>query len=197
LYLSNQIGLLGEEIRIADWLPRLAAHLTQPQEGHPDVFLLDKAPLIASPQFPHLNILIVRRSLALEIGGFWEQTRYEEDVNFFWRTLDRANVILFRQAITARHAIPLKDQRANVTTSLSEMDKLTLRGLSCRHAATQVTTPALARRILAQEADVLRHLTLILRDQGQIPAARTYARMALAGRFSLKWLLFCLWLSWR
>ncbi|MDR3439923.1 MAG: glycosyltransferase [Telmatospirillum sp.] len=188
MYVANQIGLRNGNIAIANWLPDVTAKLAgRSRVSDGPVYEIQQSDLIESRTFPHLNILIVHRNLANVIGGFWEKVSYEEDLNFFWRCLDRVETALFRPDIVSIHNIPNPLAHDNVSTQSTQEERWVLRGLICRHAVVHIQNPALIRMACHHHADTLRHFVRAQDKRGKHYVAWRLAITALLSRFSLKW----------
>lgn len=174
------------------WLPGLATRLqTQTVLALP----AELAALTEAGGFAHLNIFAVRRSLALAIGGFWERTSYEEDRDFFWRSIDRAAAVVFDPHVVARHNIPDRAKQDNVTTRYSQTERWLISVLVSQHISVSVRRPAIARLNRGYAGDILRHLSRHHAAEQRLPTAAYFARQALAARYSSKWLAYTLYLS--
>lgn len=198
LYIASQRAERdGAEI-FADWLPgltRLAPH--RPRVGPHGVVRLARADLTRSPETSHVNTLIVSRDLAMALGGFWDKTDYEEDLDFYFRVVDRAATILFRPAVVSVHTVPAADGHDNASSPFRGLDKWTFRALVCGHVASVAASPDMVARAIDAEGDAWRHISLLLLQQGRQTAARRFAWQALGARFSFKWLAYTLWLAVR
>lgn len=174
------------------WLPGLAKRFLTQTTLHLPV---DLAALTDAGGFAHMNIFAVRRTLALEIGGFWERTSYEEDRDFFWRSIDRCARIVFDPHIVSQHNIPDRTQQSNVTTRYSQVERWLVSVLVSQHIATSVNTPAIAHMNRRYEGDILRHLSRHYAAEKKTASAAHFARQALASRHSWKWLGYTFYLS--
>jgi glycosyltransferase involved in cell wall biosynthesis/SAM-dependent methyltransferase len=171
----------------ADWLP----DLTRLAKGR--IVRLTRGQVAASPRWGHVNCLIVSRALAVAAGGFWEDTPYEEDLDFYWRALDLASGILYRpDAVAIHHPGP-----AGASGRFRGIDKWRFRALVAGHIAALARSREVLAWAARAEGDALRHIATLLAAEGRVRAARGFARQALAARFSLKWLGYALWLGLR
>jgi glycosyltransferase involved in cell wall biosynthesis len=188
LFVANQIAVLAGKTVRKDWLPGMTARAPHwPKIDDANVYRTTSAELIGLDGFAHLNILIVRRELANAIGRFWPLVRYEEDLDFYWRALDRAKVALFRSDIVSVHCVPDPVARCNASTEISLLERRLVRSMICQHVQASVSQPDLLARVARSEGDTLRHITLSLVEHGSYDAAGRFGRMALGARFSLKW----------
>lgn len=122
LYLSNQIGIdkngnsLSHNIWIEDLLVSNEA-LQKTTNVNVDF-------LLKSAGFCHLNCTIVSRELLIEVGGFDESLRYEEDRDLYFRLIENADTILFNPAKIANHYVPDQIKKNTASTSLNEWARL-------------------------------------------------------------------------
>jgi glycosyltransferase involved in cell wall biosynthesis len=176
----------------AAWLPGLTKQFSIPTV----VRLHDGlATLIAAGGFAHLNIYALRRDIALAVGGFWERTNYEEDRDFFWRSIDRCTTVAFDPRIVSQHNIPDRAQQANVTTRYSQTERWLVSLLVSQHIAVSVASSRIAYMSRGYEGDILRHLSRHYAVEKRNDLALHFARMALAARHSWKWRAYTYYLT--
>jgi len=195
LCISNQRALYCDGKVRERWLPRLDSAVI----GHPalsaDFRPVSVDELCASGGFAHLNMLCIRRRVLETAGGFWEAVNYEEDRDFFWRCVDASTGIAYSPRTVAQHHVPDPALRANVSLAVAQHERWLVACLVSRHIAVNVRHRSIVRLCLRHEGDLLRHLTLHGLQQGRRESGMRLAWQALAARFSLKWLLQCLWLT--
>ncbi len=144
--------------------------------------------------FCHLNTTVVRRAFFLRIGGFDENIRYESDRDFYLRAIDAAAFITYSPVVTARHNVPVRENRANVSTAISQygcyifqlrlLDKAILfsrHGEVCEYAKRH-------------KVYTLKHIAENLWQSGDYQTALYYAQHVLFTGFNVRWLLFYFWL---
>ena len=198
LYIANQIAVSSTgRTEKTDWLPGLMDIVRSRGGSAPGSCLVSVDELARCGGFAQLNILALRKALALEIGGFWTRTSYEEDRDFFWRAVDRARAILFNSNIVAQHNIPDPARKDNLSRSFTQTERWLISALVSQHIGLNVASPAIRRLCLAYEGDILRHLSLSLSSTGQHGLGLQYARRALAARSSLKWAMYTMTLMCR
>ncbi|MBU6206356.1 MAG: glycosyltransferase [Alphaproteobacteria bacterium] len=126
LYLSNQRAWCGD-VPDAEmlWLGPLADQLRRAGRSADASrhYTVSRAELLQTPGFAHVNTLIVRRALWLELGGMDEMIRWEGDRELYLRLIDVAGVMLFSPCEIARHNVPDPAQRTNVTTQTSPLQR--------------------------------------------------------------------------
>lgn len=198
LYIANQIAVSSAgQTEKTDWLPGLMDIVRSRARSVPGGHLVSVDELARCGGFAQLNILALRKALALEIGGFWTRTSYEEDRDFFWRAVDRARAILFNPNIVAQHNIPDPARKDNLSRSFTQNERWLISALVSQHIGINVANPAIRNLCLAYEGDILRHLSLSLSSAGQHGLGLQYARRALAARSSLKWAMYTMTLMCR
>ena len=202
-YFTNQLAydgdrLVNTDIKNAIWLEGL--RLVPGALGKPDLFdvcPVTIGPLMRVPGQCHLNNLIIRRDFYTAIGGLDNAILYEEDRDLYLRIADNAKLILYAERIASRHNIPNKDLQANFSTRTSPIDRRLFQLQVYDKSIVHAHTPAVVRHALMQKSFVLRHIAVALNEAGCPGRARSYAIAALACRFSLGWLGYCLRLSVR
>lgn len=191
LYIANQRAVRCDgEVEREDWLPTLvemACH-RKPASRHGHRIGIQE--LVCAGGFAQLNIVAVRKDLALAIGGFWNRTSYEEDRDFFWRAADAARAIFFNPARVAQHNVPDPAAQNNLSRSFSQAERWLLSALVSQHIAMSVKQAVVRDLCHRYEGDILRRLSQYWSDQGQHALGLHYARRALAARGSLKWALY-------
>ena len=187
MYIANQIGVSSRGTDIAHWLPKLRC------AAGGGLVTVDA--LCSAGGFAHLNILSVRKAPVLQAHGFWERVSYEEDRDFFWRTLDCCRQIHFNPTIVAQHNIPDAKRADNQSTQHSVVERWLLAVLVCQHISTTVRHPAIGALARRYEGDILRKLTTYLLHAGQRSLGFAFAQRALAARFSFKWSAYLMLLA--
>ena len=152
------------------------------------VFLLSPDQVLMSDGFAHLNTTIVRRSLAWDrLGGFDDKIRYEEDRDFYLRALDAAGAIGYTPRLVARHYVPAS--RASASSIATEQKE------ACRLAvlnkAIGTTRNAVVRtRCRRDRAYALKTMSVREAAAGELAAAIGHGRAALRDQFGAKWAAF-------
>lgn len=196
LHFANQRILHGEEMVSDDSFKHVKAGL-QPQQcllGLP-VYQVSREQMLRFPDYAHLNITLARKTLLDDIGGFWEETRYAEDVDLFVRLCDRAEGILFWPDVCSTHNAPVKHNRESASKAVGDVNRRLLENSVYWHLLANCRDTAAigyAKRSLASNAKLL---TNELEGRDSLKAAGPVARMAWAVSPSLKWGLYSLWLS--
>lgn len=125
LYLANQAAYRdGHKVQGAIWLESLASDLkTRAVPDANGCYPVSVAELLAQGGFCHLNTTIISRSLCERIGGFDESLRYEEDRDFYLRSIQGATSIRYAPSFVSRHNIPNPKQQDSASTAISDLEK--------------------------------------------------------------------------
>lgn len=179
------------------WLEDLIPKAARFPEIRPGTHRVDRNFLLGSDGFGHLNCSAFRKEFFDLIGGMDESIRYENDREFFLRSIDRASVILFSTRYMSLHHIPDTSRKDNMSTSASSIEKKLYqmrvydKGIALGRSREVVN---FCRRAKTYE---LKHLTRILESNGDLVSAAQYAREALGCGFNLRWLAYTAQLSLR
>jgi glycosyltransferase involved in cell wall biosynthesis len=198
LYYSNQAAFRdGVQFNTERW-PQLRDWMRKaPAVGGHDVRRLPHEAFLRPGGIAHLDITIVRRSLAVEIGGFWVQLRFEEDFDFYLRSIDRARTILYRPSIVAHHRAPDPHSPHNASTVLNQTERWLALCLACEHIRVTARTRRVIKLACKTQGYTLRHFTMALCENDQYEAAVTTGAQALAILPGLRWSLFMVYLRMR
>ena len=197
LYISNQRAVYPDGSVREDWLPPLTTQWAAMSALNTDCHRVSLAQLSQCGGFAHLNMLVLRRKLLQDAGGFWEGVNYEEDRDLFWRCVDRARVMAYTPKVTAQHHVPDRAKQNNVSMTVPPTDRWLMAAMVCRHIAMSVSSPYIVKLSLQHEGDLLRHLSEHSSQNERHPTARLLAWQALGAKFSWKWALYCVWLQAR
>ena len=199
LYLTNQSAFTGETlIQERLWLQVIADRIQEKYvadgQGAYDVTITD---LMACDSFPHLNNTIVRRNLYVEVGGMDEAIRYECEWDLYFRLIDRARGIKYFPGIVSRHNVPDKNKTNNVSTAVSEMQKLLLRSYVMDKALLFTQAKPIARAAKRNKMYTLKKITICLAGAREFGRALVYAKLAATGALNVKWRLYTAYLALR
>ncbi|MGA8760339.1 MAG: glycosyltransferase family 2 protein [Stellaceae bacterium] len=159
--------------------------------GGPDAvgaYTVTAAELLGCPAHCHLNTTIVSRTLYLEIAGLDEALRYEEDVDFFLRAIDRAKLIKFLPVTISRHNIPDPAAKASMSTSETELSKRLYQLRVLDKAVLFSKRSELRRYAMQRRAYTLKHIAMEAARSHHLDSAAYYARQGLAAGPTLGWL---------
>jgi glycosyltransferase involved in cell wall biosynthesis len=193
LHLSDQVAFAGGvRVERKIWIEDLRDRLDDaPAADAVGAHVVTPSMLLACTGFAHLNTTVVSRVLFDAIGGFDEAQRYESDRDFYLRAIDRARVIKYSPFYVARHNVPDPQRGTNISTALPMMDRaafqLRLLNKAASSARPEVSAYARRHRVYA-----LKRIAESFYFQRDFFGARRHAWAALASRFTLKWLGFCL-----
>lgn len=158
--------------------------------GSPDAagaYAVTPAELLGCKAHCHLNTTIASSLFYSEIGGLDEGLRYEEDLDFFLRAIDRARLIKFLPVTVSRHNIPEPAAKANLSTSESELSKRLYQLRVFDKAALFSVRPEVRRYAMRRRSYVLKHIATEAARMGRFDCAAYYAREALMAGFTLGW----------
>ena len=197
LYLANQQAYLND-VRIArpHWLEPLEADCRRKGlQATGGAYRVSVEDLMACEGFCHLNTTIIARDLFRRIDGLDESVRYENDLDFYLRHIDQAQGILYYPGFVARHNAPDPSKTLNMSTSVSYLQKMLYRTYVWNKARMFGMSPPLRAVAARNKGYTLRKIALKLVEDRRVSSARSFAWEALASRFSIKWLLYCIYLS--
>ncbi|MDD5276195.1 MAG: glycosyltransferase [Methylovulum sp.] len=162
-----------------------------------NVYQITAKQILCYPDYAHLDITIVNKTLLDRLDGFWEHTCYAEDIELFVRVCDVANTILFRSDVCAVHNAPAQRQSASVTNRLSLQNKHLLEIMVYRRLLMVCQSKTALDYVSKSLSTLNKVVTEELLSQGNNNAAIYSAHSALAILPSIKWLLYTLWLHVR
>lgn len=189
LYFSMQEALGPDGVRTRGlWLNDLASSDSR-------LRLVSVSDLISNGSFCHLNTTIISRDLFNRISGMDERLRWEVDHDFYLRSIDAADGIMFAPYIIARHQIPV--MRPSISVALSTLQKLTDRLHLLEKAILFSKHRLICEHARLHKSYTLREIAEILASSGQFGLARVYASEALGLRFGFKWATYTAYLAFR
>jgi len=126
--------------------------------------------------------MIVCNTFYQALGGFDEYLRYEEDVDFFLRAIDRAESMKYLPFFVSRHNVPV----VNLTsTSLDTTSKQVNRIYLYRKAALSSQQPEVRRYALRHLSFALERVARDTLLQGRITVAIRYMTLWLKTKAAL------------
>jgi glycosyltransferase involved in cell wall biosynthesis len=153
--------------------------------------------LMQSQGFTHLNCLMTSKQAYSRVSGFDESLRYEEDRDIFMRLSDSVNDIILSPDFVAKHYIPNKSEQINTSTLVDQKQKLLYQVNSNQKLLCQLGSPAIIKRCKRHLSDSFKKLAELYYNDNQIQQAVFFAKQALATRPTLKWGLFCIYVTFR
>lgn len=196
LFFSNQKILHDETIVSKTSFKHVEATLKAGQcLKNLNVYQVERQQILSFPDYAHLNITIAKAHLLDKVGGFWEETRYAEDVDLFVRLCDKANGILFRPDVCSAHNAPVKHDRESASKIVGDMNRRLLESSVYWHLLASCQTEEAIRYAESSLSSNSKLLTHELESKGSLKAAASVARMAFGARPTIKWGLYALFLS--
>jgi glycosyltransferase involved in cell wall biosynthesis len=195
LHLSDQVAYRGD-VRLdrviwTEGLGQLVRGLPRAASGAIEVRVPQ---LTRCHGFCHLNTTVVRRAFFWRIGGFDESIRYESDRDFYLRAIDAAALITYSPVVTARHNVPVAQDRTNVSTAISQYGRHIFQLRLLNKAILFSRQKELREYGRRHKVYTLKHIAEKLWRSGDYATARYYAQRAAFTDFDVKWLLFYFWL---
>ena len=196
LYFSNQRVLYGNEVVHATSFPNVEKNLRPEQQvnGLP-VYNVSRQQILSFPDYAHLNVSIAKKSLLEKIGGFWEETRYAEDVDLFVRLCDKAEGILFRPDVCSIHNAPAKHDKESASKIVGDINRRLLESSVYWHLLTVCESPEATEYAALSLSSNSKLLTQELSSRKSYKSASAIARMAYGVKPNLKWGIYALGLS--
>ncbi len=196
LHFANQRILSGDTVVAESSFISVEATL-KPEYRVDDlpVYRVKLGQILSFPDYAHLNITIARKKLLEQIGGFWEETRYAEDVDLFVRLCDQAQGILFRPHVCSTHNAPIKHDRESASKAVGDMNRRLLESSVYWHLLACCREEHAIRYAARSLSSNTKMLTQEVSRQTSKRAAGVLARVAWGAYPSLKWGLYSMWLS--
>jgi len=196
VHYSNQKAVFadGTEQQENVWIQDLIPRVNPQNRNHEDSYFVDAAFLLSSKGFAHLNCSVLKREFFYTLGGMDESIRYENDRDFYIRSVDAARGILYSIRFVSLHNIPDVNKKTNMSTVSSEIDKKLYqlrvydKGISLSKKACVVSFCCKAK------VYELKHAASILAQNKQYRGAAHYAKEALLSGFNFRWLAYTLYL---
>lgn len=196
VYFTNQQAYqnqqpTGKKIWLAGLEDIIKPTHTQNGNGSYQVSVAD---LMKHPGFAHYNTTIVSRKLFLSIKGLDENIRYENDRDLYLRIIDRAESILYNPKEVSRHNIPDPKKTDNLSTAVSDLEKMAFRVTLLDKAIMFAKHPDIVRHAKLHKAYTLKFIAETLAKQQKYGSAAYYAKEALLPGFTIRWLVYCVFL---
>jgi hypothetical protein len=194
MYMANQNAFTHDGSLVGTlWLGGLQAKLLarDRQPGMDGCYEVSVDELLLASGFCHLNCLTVRRALYVEVGGMDESVRWEGDRDLYLKLIDAAVTRLHHPGVVGRHHVPNPDLKANVTTSLSMVEKRLQQCIVLDRSFMRAQNPLIRQHAAEHKAYALKRIAMEFAQQGDWVRAVAYATQGLAIAPGLKWLTFC------
>lgn len=197
VYYSNQqaYGADGHPDSKPLWLAVLAPRLDSSQAGRHGTHRVTPEFLLGCNGFPHLNCTIIRRELYHAIGAMDEGIRYECEVDLYLRTLDAATYIVYNPAFVARHNVPDNVARSSVSTAVTTFQKRLYQIAVYQKNLARAPAKPIRDICLLRLSMLYKTLAEYFFEEKEFVIAATWARNALAYHWSIKWQLYCFYLT--
>ena len=196
LHFANQRVLYGDEVVHATSFPNVEKSL-KPEQKLPEssVYRVSRQQMLSFPDYAHLNVSIAKKSLLEKIGGFWEETRYAEDVDLFVRLCDKAEGILFRPDVCSAHNAPVKHDKESASKIVGDVNRRLLESSVYWHLLTVCVSPEATEYAALSLSSNSKLLTQELSSRKSYKSASVIARMAYGAKPNLKWGIYALGIS--
>jgi hypothetical protein len=196
LYFDQAAFANGQRIERTVWIEDLAGLLPPTGRLEPgSAWRVTATDLLRAHGFSHVNTSIVRRAFFAAIGGFDEALRYECDRDFYLRSIDQAQAIVYVPRTVSHHNVPDPARRDNMSTLVSDIEKRNLQLILLEKASRTSRQEVVRAHARRHRGYTLKHMPMALYRAGHYRQAWPYARAALTAGFNLKWLAFCTWLG--
>jgi hypothetical protein len=173
LYFANLQGSRAGKITRPDWFAYAPYLKTTPRLSGPAAIYevsRENVTKTLKQDGPHLDVVILRRDLVQQFGGFIKHGWAFEDLRFVYHAADRARRMLYRADVVANYRYPEGDSITLTHTSQS----LLLQHLACvQGVRLSCQTPTIRKTARVMEAWVYRQLA-------QDSAAKRQGREAVA-----------------
>jgi len=171
LILANQKAFrAGVALPDGIWIEDLANRLRQQTDANGAVEVTSRQ-LLTCAGHCHVNTMIVRNTFYQTLGGFDEYLRYEEDVDFFLRAIDRAERVKYLPFLVSRHNVSVVN---SASTSVDTTSKQVNRVYLYRKAALLSQQPEVRRYALRHLSFALERVARDTLLQGRITVAIRY-----------------------
>ncbi|PSU35571.1 glycosyltransferase family 2 protein [Photobacterium lutimaris] len=199
LYISNQRAYYSDGTQSKEdiWVEDLVDKLGFNHSVSKKAYLISLEQLLNSDGFAHLNCLVFRADYYKLIDGMDENLRYEDDRDIYYRAIDRAESMLYDPTVISHHNIPDQNKKINLSTSCEQLQKRIYQ-LRIYEKGILYSEHVKLRKVCRHgKSNQLKIIAEDLRNRDRYREAASYAWQGLAVRFSIKWLLYSMYLSLR
>jgi glycosyltransferase involved in cell wall biosynthesis len=196
VYFTNQEAFKNNQpTSLKLWLATLEDNIkVKHAENNDSAYQVRVADLMNHGGFCHMNTALVLRTLYLYIKGMDENIRYEGERDFYYRLIDHAKTITYNPKITSRHNIPDINKSDNVSTSTSDLEKMLFRLYFLDKTILFSKHLEIIKHAKQCKIYTLKFITELLTKQKKHDLAFFYAKEVLLTGFTIKWLLFTVYL---
>ena len=178
LFFANMQTSTQTAVLIKDWLSSTPSLYDSPITNEKDLF---EVSLKGFQKFLrhrnlHADMMVIRKSLLVEIGMYTEQQMFGEDYDIQFRLADKAKKIICRSTVTADLDV---SQHTSVSRDYNLEDRALFTILSCLRAEISVSHSNLRRVARGTRAWYLLDLAKLMLQHGRVSSARELALQAL------------------
>lgn len=199
LYFANQLAhneASGDKKPL--WLYPLGERLAKENRTqHTGCYRISKKDLMGCPGFAHLNTTIVKRHVFETIKGMDEDIRYECDLDFYLRVVDASTNTLLNPNIVAEHRVPDPSKSTNMSTAINTYQKMNYRFYLLNKIIFSSTDEHIVNEAKLRLTFALKHASAEATKENKHELALLYAKQALSTTFTLKWFIYCAYLTLR
>ena len=194
LYLSNQEQSDSDGIfRYDNWLAYLNDSISAfSSEVLPGIYKVEPSLLMKETEFCHMNTIVAKKSLILDVGGLDNNICYAEDYDFYLRLVDRAKYILFSKLYTSHHNVPERTSTTNLSKQVTDLEKLFITSSIYNKRYVFSVRNEVRLFALKSKIQVTKSIAIEMQKAKRINEAINYAMEVLKAGFTLKWLLYCI-----
>jgi len=145
--------------------------------------------------FPHINITVYKHSLLEKTKGFNKGLWYEEDLEMFLRSVDNVDKIYVSNLLVAKHYIPIKEEKLNISANITDINKHCTRINLANDLLAKVKSKQVKRFIFNMMSHSAKHLSQFYGKNNEIKLEKMYATIALRAKFTFKWHVYCCFLN--
>jgi cellulose synthase/poly-beta-1,6-N-acetylglucosamine synthase-like glycosyltransferase len=193
---ANQETRVDGKLQRALWLPSLVARLPPSSRSSDAVIAVARRDCLIDDH-GHPNTCVFRRRLLAEIGGFWEQVRYLEDLDLFVRAVDRARAVGYRPQTVSVHNVPDRTKQVNASTQVGSEEKKVVQVAVANHLMLCCDSPEAHRFAGRLAGYTYRDLALQASTADRRELAFAFGRVALMWMPTWKWALYTVVLAAR
>ncbi|MGF1723875.1 glycosyltransferase family 2 protein [Photobacterium nomapromontoriensis] len=199
LYISNQNAYYSDGTKCSDviWVEDLVDKLDFMPRLSQRAYPISLSQLLRSDGFAHLNCLVFRKEYFITIDGMDENLRYEDDRDVYYRSIDRAQYILYDPIVMSHHNIPIQNECNNLSTMSDPLQKRVYQLRLYEKGILYSQHEELAKVCRYGKSNQLKFIAEDFAMRGKYYEAASYAWQGLVVRFNIKWLLYSLYLSFR
>ncbi|WP_141202313.1 glycosyltransferase family 2 protein [Thiomonas delicata] len=189
LFADQQAWFNGQCVR-EHWQPNLRLRLRGRTQVGEELYELSRADCLAVDVVTtQMNVCVFRHDFLQRLGGFNPKLGYGEDMDMYVRAADAANKIYFLDRVVAIHNRPDRQKNLNMS-SLAGMHKMLIGMAIANDLMCVCRTPEAWRYARHWAATDSRDLARFAEEVWGPGRALTWAAVALAYRFTLKWFIY-------